>query len=217
MAAAMGEQMCCLSLGAEGPESLRYADCGDDDEIDIVDGDGDCDEDEDLEFVDSGDGQSPEDNKFDEIVGALEEVIIGAEFESQQTTFCQSNCTHFDADGENKLIYTDIFSQYTTMLEASIVSKLSEMVPGFDMGEFGAMLNERKAELEGDVFDMLFTLSDFEAFKELMVSYKKETTGLDAAELRLSGEHMHLFTEEQEDGEERPDLNMSISITSSFS
>ena len=37
---------------------------------------------------------------------------------------------------------------------------------------FFSELEERKLELEGEVFDMLFTLTDFLAFKEMFVSYK---------------------------------------------
>ena len=53
----------------------------------------------------------------------------------------------------------------------------------------GAQINEfffpdlesRKTELEGEVFEMLFTLTDFLAFKEMMVAYKvmKQAGALD--------------------------------------
>ena len=33
-------------------------------------------------------------------------------------------------------------------------------------------LEERKLDLEGEVFDMLFTLTDFLAFKEMFLDYK---------------------------------------------
>ena len=33
-------------------------------------------------------------------------------------------------------------------------------------------LEERKLDLEGEVFDMLFTLTDFLAFKEMFIAYK---------------------------------------------
>ena len=43
---------------------------------------------------------------------------------------------------------------------------------GFSMAEFSGMLEHRKDELYGDVFDLLMTLSSFDAFKELMLAYK---------------------------------------------
>ena len=46
-------------------------------------------------------------------------------------------------------------------------------------------LEERKLDLEGEVFDMLFTLTDFLAFKEMFVSYKiaKSTTSAPLQEI----------------------------------
>jgi len=42
-------------------------------------------------------------------------------------------------------------------------------------------LESRKTELEGEVFEMLFTLTDFLAFKEMIVAYKvmKQAGALD--------------------------------------
>ena len=37
-------------------------------------------------------------------------------------------------------------------------------------------LEERKLDLEGEVFDMLFTLTDFLAFKEMFLDYKLTQT-----------------------------------------
>ena len=33
-------------------------------------------------------------------------------------------------------------------------------------------LESRRADLDGEVFDLLFTLTDFLAFKEMMIDYK---------------------------------------------
>jgi len=43
-------------------------------------------------------------------------------------------------------------------------------------------LESRKTELEGEVFEMLFTLTDFLAFKEMFVDYKvmKQAGALDS-------------------------------------
>ena len=51
---------------------------------------------------------------------------------------------------------------------------------------FLAELEDRKLDLEGEVFDMLFTLTDFLAFKEMFVSYKvskQESTSLSLQEI----------------------------------
>lgn len=114
-------------------------------------------------------------NKFDQIVGALEALVLTAEFEQLQDSFCRSHCHHFEATDENKLIYMEIFQNYTASVEEFLEKGLSQAVPGFDMGEFMSMLAERQDELAGEVFDMLLSLSDFSTFKDIMVSYKAET------------------------------------------
>ena len=43
------------------------------------------------------------------------------------------------------------------------------------MEAFLAELAGRREELDGDVFEMLFTLTDFVAFKELFVSFREAT------------------------------------------
>ena len=69
-------------------------------------------EEDDLNFEDTGDGQSAEDNKFDEIVGALEDLLISPEFEEVQSNFGRAHCDVFEESGENKLVYTQIFEEY---------------------------------------------------------------------------------------------------------
>ncbi|GMI46841.1 hypothetical protein TrCOL_g11935 [Triparma columacea] len=94
-----------------------------------------------------------------------------------QSSFCSRHCSVFDDTEESKLIYTDIFSQYTELIEGYIISRLTSEVPGFTMDEFGAMLGNRQDEITGDVFDMLMSFTDFEEFKSLMLSYKPGAGG----------------------------------------
>jgi len=168
--------------------------------------------DEDLEFCDAG-GDDPETDKFDSIVGALQDFMMDPDFEASQSTFCRAHCSHFEESEENKLVYTELFEQYTTMLEKAIDDRLTEQVEDFSMGEFIEALKRREGEgeLEGEVFDMLMTLSEFDAFKELMLSYKFEG---ERAGLSLDAEAMHVYADEQEDGEERPDLDCELTVTS---
>lgn len=41
------------------------------------------------------------------------------------------------------------------------------------MARFESMLIHRKDELSSDIFDMLMSFSDFNEFKDLMLSYKR--------------------------------------------
>lgn len=67
----------------------------------------------------SGDNQ--EDNKFDQIVGTLQEILLDEKFEQLQKKFCNEHCMHFEATEENKLIYTDIFKKYQEVVESYVV------------------------------------------------------------------------------------------------
>lgn len=65
-------------------------------------------------------GENKEDNEFDRIVGALQEVLLDENFERLQKKFCGEHCMHFEATEENKLIYTDIFKKYHEIIESYI-------------------------------------------------------------------------------------------------
>ncbi len=63
-----------------------------------------------------------------------------------------------------------------------------------------------------DVFDLLLSLADFESFKEVMLSYKHEVAeGSNVFQIQCTPVRVH--TEEQEDGDERPDLDFGLQIS----
>lgn len=257
--------------------------------MDSLDGE-DCDE---MLCEDAGAGQSEEANRFDLIVGKLEELIMDPTFESIQSEFCRKHCTEprpparpcatcpsplmdfwarclhppptpttgheFEEDDENKLVYTQLFSEYQGMLEGILEQTLTAGVPGFDMMAFMQQLEGYPPDmLVGDVFDVLYSLTDFASFKvrpsfvhparlcpgppashgssrarrsissrlcgasqELMLDHKRAAEGgcmpghLGDPALGIHVAPMHARREEQEDGEERPDLNLSISSLNS--
>ena len=92
-----------------------------------------------------------------------------------QKTLLEDHCHHFEPGEENKLVYTTVFEEYTEAIERLIESELERRVPGFDMEAFLVELADRREELDGDVFEMLFTLTDFAAFKDLFVSFRQTT------------------------------------------
>jgi len=50
---------------------------------------------------------------FDQVIGALEEIITSDEFSDSQQEFLDENCDRFDeTSDENKLEYTQIFKKY---------------------------------------------------------------------------------------------------------
>ncbi|KAG1667232.1 hypothetical protein FOA52_009797 [Chlamydomonas sp. UWO 241] len=172
------------------------------------------DEDEEIDIVDKGEGQDAETNKFDRIVGCLEDILMDPDFEEAREEFCRSNCAQFEDNDENKLVYTDIFARYQELVESCIETRLTSEVPGFDMAEFMGMLESRKDELVMDVFELLLSMGDFASFKELMLSYQKEAEReAEGTGLRIECGAIHLHAEDQDDGEMRPDLDCGLLIS----
>ncbi|XP_040573957.1 ADP-ribosylation factor-like protein 2-binding protein isoform X1 [Lepeophtheirus salmonis] len=124
-----------------------------------------------------------EPSNFDKIVGCIEDIVIEDEFQELQQTLLDKHYIHFDENlEENKFIYTEIFEEYTSRVETFIETELSKRIPEFNMKYFIQEFEERKSSLEGEVFDMLFTLTDFMAFKEMFIDYKiVRETGLSAS------------------------------------
>ncbi|KAF1793707.1 ADP-ribosylation factor-like 2-binding protein, domain [Phytophthora cactorum] len=105
--------------------------------------------DEEEEVFDNDVGEeNSEESKFDEMIGVLQDLLIDPEFVDMQSEFCRINCEIFDNVSENKLIYMDIFQQYTDLID----------------------------EIPLDVSDVLLSSSDFEEFKSLMLSFKQNET-----------------------------------------
>ncbi|KAJ3330066.1 ADP-ribosylation factor-like protein 2-binding protein [Blyttiomyces sp. JEL0837] len=127
----------------------------------------------DEDFTDACGPVNPEDLRFDEIVGALEELIMDDKFNHFQSEFFTRNCHHFTDDHENKLIYMELFNAYTARLEQIIDARLKSVIPGFSMSDFHKMLRSRADQVDGDVFDMLATLGDFTVFKEMMLEHRR--------------------------------------------
>lgn len=71
--------------------------------------------------------------------------------------------------------YTPVFDSYVSRMEAFISQYLQRRVDGFDMESFLEQCEARgEDQLAGDVFDVLTSMSDFQAFKELMLAQKEQ-------------------------------------------
>ncbi|KAJ3314650.1 ADP-ribosylation factor-like protein 2-binding protein [Boothiomyces sp. JEL0838] len=117
----------------------------------------------------------PQDEKFDTVIGELEEILMDEEFLEFQHSFFNKYSHIFTDDEENKLEYTDIFEKYTAHVEKYIAQRLTANLKWFKMEEFLEQLKERSSkELEGDVFELLESLGDFNVFKEMMLAHKLE-------------------------------------------
>jgi len=53
-------------------------------------------------------------------VGAIQEIVISAEFENTHSNFIARYCQKFEPTEENKLEYTPIFKAYQQEIEAYV-------------------------------------------------------------------------------------------------
>ncbi|KAJ3005010.1 ADP-ribosylation factor-like protein 2-binding protein [Thoreauomyces humboldtii] len=120
---------------------------------------------------------SPDDTKFDAVVGELEDMLMDPYFVELHDSYLAEHCEVFTDDEENKLVYTPIFQDYVKLIEQFIEKRLRARLPWFSMASFLGMIKSRQESLDGDVFDVLSSLADFDAFKELMLGFKQEQQG----------------------------------------
>ena len=215
----------------------------------------DVQEDEDVydegeeEIIMMGDGAaSAGDDPFIAMVAMLEEVMMDEGFNDTVGSFMNKHCQEFDDSEENKLIYTQLFADYTSMLEEYIARHISTRLPEFDMPAFCAALREvgashapgrqisappnaqrtpaltlsltplpsfqRADELPITHLDLdtLGAFGDFEAFKSMMLACKN---GMACGDMSVMGAPLPVHADEQEDGVEMPDLNLSITACAS--
>lgn len=118
-----------------------------------------------------------EDDFFDEIIGHVEDILLEDEFQAIQKRFLNDYWDIFEPIEENKLIYTNIFNEYTNTVENYIINYLQRLMPHFNLNTFLQHLTNRRNELEGEVFEVLSTFTDFVAFKEMFLDYRAVKEG----------------------------------------
>jgi ADP-ribosylation factor 2-binding protein len=165
----------------------------------------------DLDIIDTGSSQSSDDHYFDIVVGKLMDILIEEDFEEKQAAFVEKHCHCFEDTEENKLEYMDIYKQYTDLVETHLDDRLHSEIEDFDMDRFYELLSTREDNLVGEVFEMLLSLSDFNTFKELMLSYKSEQNN--GSFFDISIRPMTIKIDEEDDGDLRPDLDDQLIVS----
>ncbi|XP_031789411.1 ADP-ribosylation factor-like protein 2-binding protein [Nasonia vitripennis] len=130
-----------------------------------------------TESYDIKDKENPEHHTFDEVIGHIEDLLMEEEFQSIQQHFLDKYWGMFEPIEENKLEYIDVFNDYNKAIESYIDRSLKKVISNFSMEDFINELNERRSELEGEVFEVLLTFTDFLAFKELILDYRAVQEG----------------------------------------
>ncbi|KXJ84320.1 hypothetical protein RP20_CCG012555 [Aedes albopictus] len=115
---------------------------------------------------------------FDTVIGHIEDIVIGEEFQTMVNHFMECYYHLFDQGEENKIVYTEIYQKYTSLIETFIVESLNDKMSYFDMDRFALELETKKSQLDGEIFELLYTLTDFLAFKDMVLDYKAFKEGL---------------------------------------
>jgi ADP-ribosylation factor 2-binding protein len=122
-------------------------------------------------------GGHPEHNYFDAVVGAIEDIVMGEDFHEVQSSYLDKYWPEFSEDQtENLHSHFEMFKEYSQGISSFIEEKLKTLLEHFDMEVFVEQLTAR-GELDGDIFDMLFTLIDYVKFKELLLDYRAMREG----------------------------------------
>ena len=140
---------------------------------------------------------TPSDQQFDEVVGLLEDIVSSDEFASLQQNFILAHCQDFSAFDELSHNTFAIFNSYQTLLEGFI----RNIIGGDVLSHFCEILPNRQEEIDGPLFELLLSFSDFQQFREIMVNAQS------GCGLMIAGTASRIYNEEMEDGDARPDLN----------
>ncbi|XP_037068111.1 ADP-ribosylation factor-like protein 2-binding protein [Pollicipes pollicipes] len=117
-------------------------------------------------------------NSFDNVIGEIEDIIMDASFRSAEREFVEQHYALFEPAGEeNRLEWMELFGQYSRLVEGHLETELRHRLPGFAMDAFLAQMAERPEDLDGDIFDLLLSFSDFNHFKEMMLDYRRFKQG----------------------------------------
>ena len=76
--------------------------------------------------------QNEGDDRFDTIVGFLQDILLDPKFEQMCKDFSHKYCMEFEATEENKLCYTSIFKEYQETIEKYLMDTLKSDCPDFD-------------------------------------------------------------------------------------
>uniref|UniRef100_A0A5K3EHZ5 ADP-ribosylation factor-like protein 2-binding protein n=1 Tax=Mesocestoides corti TaxID=53468 RepID=A0A5K3EHZ5_MESCO len=123
-------------------------------------------------------------SEFDLIIGYLEDIIIckvvfwhnisvGNEFQTLQEGFMEENYRLMNNVEDKTSCDNNVHSKYVSLIGSFLEQKLREKIPEFVLRDFLDQVSSRAGSYDGEIFEILATLTDFAAFKELMVDYSK--------------------------------------------
>ena len=64
------------------------------------------------------------------------------------------------------------FQAYVQLMENYILQEIRAKLPDFNFSEFLESLQKHTEELNGELFDILYSMTDFVHFKQMMIEHK---------------------------------------------
>eukprot|EP01062_Namystynia_karyoxenos_P018416 TRINITY_DN16862_c2_g1_i1.p3 TRINITY_DN16862_c2_g1~~TRINITY_DN16862_c2_g1_i1.p3 ORF type:complete len:198 (+),score=76.51 TRINITY_DN16862_c2_g1_i1:88-681(+) len=115
---------------------------------------------------------------FEQCVGVLEDTVVGDDFVGAQSDFMGRHCELFEPTGECQLACTQIHCEFIEVMERVLISRLQSGVPGFSAEGFFEELQRKGPDaVDGPLWDLLNSLTDFATFRQLMVDFRQQRGG----------------------------------------
>ena len=114
----------------------------------------------------------------EQIFKDIANLVTQADFAKAQDDFFEKNQDKFEDTEENKLEYTNIYTEYVYILEEIIEINLKDKYTDDQIEEFYASFKDKIPEyrkINPEVVDSLFDFIDFEKFKKSILLSKNMT------------------------------------------
>ena len=119
----------------------------------------------------------------DEVLGDMLSWIFGDDNLAQQMeTFADTYCPYFDyvADrfaydsSENKLVYTELYTQFQSLFESKVSGWLTSRGWTIDKLSNAFVATSGSDDKVNDLIEMIVALTDYNAFKIMMLDQRKK-------------------------------------------
>lgn len=150
-------------------------------------------------------------------IAALEGLLLDPTMALARDSFCQQNCDKLQ-ESSAEMEQQTLFEQYQAVMESTFQKQQQQQYwtdgPMFTLQELAEQL-EGQGNCNEEVCELLRSVTALSAFVGLLGDFRDAETAraADDGPLELQGSKAGLHAEEQEDGEERPDLDLSLNVT----
>eukprot|EP00094_Tigriopus_californicus_P005149 TCALIF_04963-PA protein Name:"Similar to ARL2BP ADP-ribosylation factor-like protein 2-binding protein (Gallus gallus)" AED:0.29 eAED:0.37 QI:0/0/0/1/1/1/3/0/168 len=120
-------------------------------------------------------------SRFNNIIGSIEDIMVSPGFLALQVPFysvfrslLERFCEQFDGSTEeNNLIHMELFQEYNQSIESFIMQELAKQVEDFSLESFAEELKSYSDPLNEEILEMICSITDFEAFRDMVLEHKK--------------------------------------------